>query len=225
MVVLVLIMNLQGVRLPRFLLIGGAILVLIMTATIRDYRLTGLSTTLGSSTALSIRDPVTGMTELGGSLCPVIVTVDYMRENRPFFGETYVYPFYRSVAKIIGFDPGSPISDRRFIAQHITQIYGAIGYSTVAEAYANGRLIGVALFAAAWGMGLSFLMKRASSPYGVALLAVVLIPMMSNIRNSFIYVPAWIFVGALPLAFLYIIRFQKRRRSHNLERGVKVQPI
>jgi hypothetical protein len=216
-VVLVLVMGLQGVRLPRLLLIGGAVLMLIMTATIRDYRLTGLGTTLRTYTSLSIGDPVEGMTELGGSLCPVIVTVDYLRENPLFYGETYLYPFYRQVARIVGKDPGSLTSDRRFIAQHITQIYGAIGYSTVAEAYANGRLIGVALFAVAWGMGLRFLMKKASSPYGMALLAVVLIPMMSNIRNSFIYVPAWIFVGALPLVILHVLRPKKNRRMLTLE--------
>jgi hypothetical protein len=205
-VVLVIIMNLRGIRIPRFWLAAGGLGILVVIATVRDVRSPGLASARATPGTISVGDPISGMTELGGSLCPVIATADYMGSNPYLYGASYVYPFYRQGARALGRDPGSPDTDVRFIARYITRIYGAVGYSTVAEAYANGGLIAVALFAAAWGLALGLLMRNAGTPYGAALLAAVLIPMMSNIRNSFIYVPAWIFLAAVPLMIMYLFR-------------------
>jgi oligosaccharide repeat unit polymerase len=212
LIVLLAMMNIKGIRLPRLLLIIGSVVGLALIATIRDTRIVGIENARETSSVISIGDPITGMTELGGSICPVVATIDYFRSGHLLYGESYGYPFFRQVAKLLGRDPGSEESDMRFIARYITRIYGAIGYSTVAEAYANGGMLGIVIFGSLWGLILKLLMKNAGSPLGSSILGVILIPMMSNIRNSFIYVPAWIFMGILPIIVQIIFRSRRRRK-------------
>lgn len=213
LVVIIIILSMRGIRIPRVWLAVGALAVLVLISTIRDVRSPGLAGARDAAGSISIGDPMAGMTELGSSICPVIVTAEFMRTSPYLYGSSYVYPFYRQIARAIGRDPGSPETDARFIATYITSFYGSIGFSTVAEAYANGGLAGVAIFAVLWGLALGWLVRKAGTPYGAAFLAAVLIPMMSNIRNSFIYVPAWIFFGAIPLVAMKILRkgISKRR--------------
>jgi hypothetical protein len=102
--------------------------------------------------------------------------------------------------------------DKRLIATQVDLAYGSIGYSTVAEAYANGGVVGVVLFALLLGAVLGGFESRWRGPYGQAALAVFLIPVMINIRNSFIFVPAWITMGMLPILLARILRKRQLRR-------------
>jgi hypothetical protein len=97
-------------------------------------------------------------------------------------------------------------TDPRFIGEFMNRQYGSIGFSTVAEAYANGGSAGVVLFAIAWGALLGWLERFGGTAYGRALLGVVLLPMLFNVRNSFIFVPAWVGTGLAVVAVAYVLR-------------------
>ncbi len=189
----------RGWRCRTWGILALAVLLLAMTSIVRVARNEGPQAFLDPAELWESTSPVFGLMELGASLRPVeAVIVDIKVLGRDYFwGETYIYPFLRQVQRIRGTGVEDEFTDPRFVASFLNRDYGPWGFSTVAEAYYNGGPIAVALFAFAWGICLAYLERRSSSPYGLALLAAVLIPMMINIRNSFIHVPAWIFLGCI----------------------------
>ena len=102
-----------------------------------------------------------------------------------------------------------------------TKAIGQIGYSTVAEAFANWGTVGVVLFAGLWGIALGILGRISGNAYGLPVFAVVLLPMIINVRNSFVYVPAWIFLGMMPILIARILR----RRSLGLSSKARLHRI
>jgi hypothetical protein len=195
----------RGLRVPSAAICVGVALLLCAIATVREFREVGVLSTLEAAGTIEVQSPVSGIVELGGSLAPVVATIDYMRNSSFFFGETYLYPFVRQFQRLAGLPRADEHSEPKFIAETINDIYGSIGYSTVAEAFANGGAIGVILFAFLWGASLSCLDRMSNTPYGLAVLGAVLIPMLINVRNSFVYVPAWILLGLIPLAVSWIL--------------------
>jgi hypothetical protein len=211
------VLSLRGLRIPLKVLIPGVVLVLILMATVKDVRQQGITAVIEQSIQVETQDPLSGLTELGFSLRPVTASIDYIRNRGEFFyGQTYYFPFIRQVQRFTGLREAS-ITDERFIGNTITRIYGAsggggLGFSVVAEAYVNGGMLAIVLFGFGWGMLLSGLTVRATTPYRLAVLAAIMIPMLINVRNSFIYVPAWIFLGALTIVAARVLRKQYRRK-------------
>lgn len=205
MIVLGIVLAKRGLRISRLGLWVAAIVTLLVIAFVQQTRQYGLLELLESSEATAtVESPLAGMTELGGSLRPVSATVHYVdvAGNGPFWGQTYIYPIVRQGELLLGLPRGNPETERRFIATHISLLYSAaMGYSVVAEAYVNAGVVGVIVFALLWGFLLSVLDRRSRSPYGLGLLGAILFPMMINIRNSFIFVPIWIFLAGMVLLF------------------------
>jgi oligosaccharide repeat unit polymerase len=204
-------LGMRGFRLPLKLLIPATVLLLIITATVKDIRQQGMENLFNQGTGIEAQDPLSGLTELGGSLRPVSASLDYIRKRGDFFyGETYIFPLTRQIERFTG-TRGTVLTDERFIAARVNQLYGSIGFSTAAEAYVNFGILGIILFAFGWGAILGWLTGWATTPYRLALLAVLLIPMFINVRNSFIYVPTWIVLGLLPLTVAYLLRNSIRK--------------
>lgn len=201
---IVSMLSIRGLRIPLKILVPIVLFLLVVIATVKDVRQQGLIAVLEQNTQVKAQDPLSGLTELGFSLRPVTASIDYIQGRGDFFyGETYVFPFIRQFQRFTGTRETS-LMDERFISSTITRIYGSpggggLGYSVVAEAYVNGGLLGVVLFAFIWGAGIGWLSGRATTPYRLAILAVVLIPMFVNVRNSFVFVPAWITYGLLSI--------------------------
>ncbi len=195
--VILAVLHKRGWRCRTWIVFASAVLLLSVTSLVRVARYEGLQAFLAPTEMRESASPVFGLMELGASLRPVeAVIVDIRILGRNYFwGETYAYPFIRQLQRLRGMRVEDEFNDPRFVARFLNRDYGSWGFSTVAEAYYNGGPIAVALFALAWGVCLALLERRSFSPYGLALLAAVLIPMMINIRNSFVYVPAWIFSG------------------------------
>jgi oligosaccharide repeat unit polymerase len=208
-VVLAVVLVRKGLRIGAWKLWVGILLVLALTATIKDTRQEGVGRLVESVRLAEIESPLSGLMELGGSLRPVAATIDYMQREPFFLGETYAYPFYRQLLKAQRIELEPELQDKRLIATQVNLAYGSIGYSTVAEAYANGGVVGVVLFALLLGAVLGGFETRWRGPYGQAALAVFLIPVMMNIRNSFIFVPAWITMGMIPI---FVARILRKRR-------------
>lgn len=204
----------RGLRVSRTVFLVGALLVLVVTSTVKNIRQFGVAAAVDQQRAVAVGDPLTGLIELGGSLRPVTAVVDYSEDHEYFLGETFAFPFIRQIERFTG-TRKSVLVDQRFIAAHINRLYGSIGFSVVAEGYINGGPLGVALVAVFWGMLLGVLMRFTHTPYGAAVLAVTLIPMLISVRNSFIFVPVWIALG-LALVVLAAVLVGLRTDSHPL---------
>ncbi len=221
-VVLGIVITYRGVRVPRLGLWIAAVLVLLSISVVRETRRYGLIETLSGRITTSVSNPLGGMTELGGSLRPVAATIHFIEvaNNEWFYGQTYVYPIWRVVQRVAGLPRSDPEADPRFIATYISRLYySAMGYSVVAEGFVNAGAPGVVLFASAWGALLALLERYADRAYGLALLGAVMISMLTNVRNSFIFVPAWTFLAIAALLFAhYMLRPLMNRRSKRVLR-------
>lgn len=213
LVVLAVILAKRGFKLNTLTLLIFVLFSLALIGTTRELRRFGIGVFVSGQSDLAIQSPITGLSELGGSLRPVYASIDYLKFSDYSYGETYLYPFFRQIARLAGESAGTVETDRRFIAMHINLIYGAIGYSTVAEAYINGGIIGVILFSFLWGVILRILDLRARDSVSIGFLGGVLLPMLINIRNSFIYVPAWIFMVVCVLTIAVILRGVQKQPS------------
>ncbi len=194
----------RGLHVSKTALLIGTILLLILTSTIKSSRIIGLSAVIEQQSNVSIGDPLDGLTELGGSLRPVTAVIDYAEDHPYFYGETFALPILRQVERFTG-SRKNVLLDDRFIASRINRLYGSIGFSVAAEGYVNGGPAGVALVGLILGIVLGLLTRYAYLPYGLAILAISIIPILINIRNSFVFVPAWIILGILPIIFARLI--------------------
>jgi hypothetical protein len=217
---IVSMLSMRGLRIPLKVLVPAVVLLLILIATVRNVRQQGLVAVLVENAQVEAQGPLSGLTELGFSLRPVTASIDYIQARGDFFyGETYVFPFIRQIQRLVGTRETS-LTDERFISLTITRIYGSpggggLGYSVAAEAYVNGGLLGVALFAFIWAAGIGWLSGKAKTPYWLAILSIILIPMFINVRNSFIYVPAWFFLGLFAVFVARLLRTKRDWRDSN----------
>jgi hypothetical protein len=200
--VLVVILGYRGYRLSRVRLIASVLIALAGIAVVQQTRGHGIE---GAGYWPAVREaanPLSGMMELGGSLRPVSATVNYVDvDQRPLLlGASYGYPAVRVAEQLLGSDDADPREEPRLVASHFAGLYrSAMGFSVVAEAYVNGDTFGVFAFALLWGALLGVAMSLLRGPYGLAILAAILMPMIVNIRNSFIFVPGWLAWGIAAL--------------------------
>ena len=193
-------LRLRGVRFSAAALAIAAVGALVTIGVLQQIRERGIALAVSGGSNQVAENPVlSGVTEMGGSLRAVSASLQWLEGRELFHGATYALPFIRSAEKLSGIEPLPPKDDPRFIAEQISQVYGPIGYSTVAEAYVNFAEWGVAVFALGWGLALGALTRWTSRQLGLALMGAVLVPMLINIRNSFIFVPGWIFIGVAPI--------------------------
>jgi hypothetical protein len=201
-----------GLRVSRVVAIGCVIGLLTAVSLVSESRAVGIRGLVAGEATLGAYGPMDGLIELGGSLRPVAATLDYVDQYGLFWGGTYFYPFVRQLQLIGGAQRASEFETPRFLAYTINRQYGSIGYSTVAEAYANGGIWGVAIVGFVLGWLVTWLDRRCRTPFDVALLGAVMIPLLMMVRNSFIFVPAWLEIGIVPIVLAKHIALQKRRR-------------
>ena len=82
----------------------------------------------------------------------------------------------------------------------VTDRVGAIGFSPVAEAYRNFGAEGVVIVLGLFGVALAAIDAIREPRFAVFALAIVYVPMLMNIRNTFIFVPAHLGGGVALLA-------------------------
>jgi hypothetical protein len=74
-----------------------------------------------------------------------------------------------------------------------------IGFSPVAEGYVNFNTAGVLILLAVIGALLAWMDRWHSSPYGDALVGIVLVPLLIEVRNAFSFVPGQLVLGMVLL--------------------------
>lgn len=180
----------RGRRPSSLWTVAGMVGVLVLVGVIRQARLTGLSA------LSSVSSPLDGMAEMGFSLRPVTVVLDWHAAAEPFRnGETLIAVPLRFVENLLGSGAYSGAYDDRLFNVEIMERAGPIGGSPIAEAYHNFGAPGVVLFMAAVGLLIGLIERSPRSALADARVAIVLLPLLMQIRNSFAPVPVQLAVG------------------------------
>ncbi|MDA1234038.1 MAG: O-antigen polysaccharide polymerase Wzy [Acidobacteria bacterium] len=228
------ILTKRGVRLPRWAWAGGLAAVLIAIPMSRQLRDTKLSERTMAASDLSLA-PLEAIQEMGGSLRPLIHTIDLMENEQYRWGRTYSQAVKQIVPNLSlrwGGDVYLPVEDlppshwvSRLAAPWNYRNFGGLGCSAVAEPYMNFGPWGVAL--AFWLLGYGLVrvdrmdLRR---PTQLACLGMVLGPLLWATRNgSGVFVRPAIWGLALTLAARLVGDSLARARSRRVQR-VRVSP-
>lgn len=165
----------------------GAVSVLLLAGVVRQTRIGGLQ---ALSPSWWLTAPLDAIAEMGFSLRPVVVVLGWDEPMR--LGATFVAVPVRFLESFLGWHGGPPAYDDRLFNVEIANRAGQIGGSPVAEAFHNFGTLGVVLFMAVLGALLVWLER-----WHDAVLGVVLLPLLVQVRNSFAPVPVQIGIGLL----------------------------
>jgi hypothetical protein len=182
-----------------------AFAVLAAIPVFREIRETGLR---GLPAVLPETRPWEALAEMGSSLHPVEKVVRWHAEGEPLdAGGTYWAPIERAAARLL---PGARRSqaqdDLRIMNVLVIDRVGPIGFSPVAEAYRNFGAVGVSIVIGLLGALLAGIDTIRDRRTAVLTLAVVYVPLLTYVRNSFISVPAHCAMGLAIVLALVVIR-------------------
>jgi hypothetical protein len=180
-----------------------ALLLLIPIA--REVRTTGLRGLPGAVLQVPRLD---ALVEMGGSLHPVEKVVRWRAEGEPLDGgRSYWAPIERAAARLLPeLQSRAAADDPRIMNVLVLDRVGAIGFSPVAEAFRNFGPVGVVIVMGLLGMGLGAIDSIRDTRLAVLVVAAVYVPLLINIRNSFVSVPAHCAAGILIVAGLGALR-------------------
>jgi hypothetical protein len=179
--------------------------LLIVIPSVREIRNTGLQGLSDAALELRMFD---AFVEMGGSLHPVEKVVRWRAEGEPLdMGSSYWAPIERAAARVL---PGVEISaaedDMRIMNVLVTDRVGPIGFSPVAEAYRNFGAVGVVLVLGLLGAGLAGIDRIPNRKVAVLAIAIFYVPLLTNVRNSFVSVPLQCGAGILFVAGIHVMR-------------------
>jgi oligosaccharide repeat unit polymerase len=188
-----------GRRPRRLLTVAGAVGLLTLIGLVRLTRQSGLSA-LGS-----LASPMDAVAEMGYSLRPTVVVLNWHSAAEPFRGgETLIAVPLRFIENLTGWHGGQPAYDDRLFNIEIMDRVGPIGGSPIAEGYHNFGEVGTIVLMAVIGLVLGLLQRVGHNPLGHALVGVVLLPLLVQVRNSFAAVPAHLALGLLLVGLVHV---------------------
>jgi len=177
---------------------AGAVglLLLLVVPIVRDLRATGLRALFEAELTPPGLD---ALAEMGGSLHPVEKVVRWHSEGEAFeWGASYWAPFERAAAKLLpGLADPAAEDDLRLMNVLVLDRIGAIGFSPVAEAYRNFGPLGVVIVLGLLGMVMGAIDTIGNPHTAVLAIATLFVPLLINVRNSFVSVPAQCVAGVL----------------------------
>jgi hypothetical protein len=179
--------------------------LLVVIPSVREVRSTGLQGLPDVAFELRLFD---AFVEMGGSLHPVEKVVRWRAEGEALdMGSSYWAPVERAAARVLpGLQTTAAEGDMRIMNVLVTDRVGAIGFSPVAEAYRNFGAVGVVLVLGLLGAGLAAIDRIADRGLAVLAIAILYVPLLTNVRNSFVSVPLQCGVGALFVAGVHFMR-------------------
>jgi hypothetical protein len=229
------ILSKRGVRLPGWAFAGGLAAVLIAIPISRQIRDTKLSERTMAAGELSLA-PLEAIQEMGGSLRPLVHTIDLM-ENEPYrWGRTYLQALGQVVPNLSlrwQGDAYLPVEElppshwvSRLAAPWNYQNFGGLGFSAVAEPYMNLGPWGVAL--AFWLLGYGLVrVDRVGllRPTQLACLGMALGPLLWATRNGAgVFVRPAIWGIGLTLAARFVGDSLARSRSQGVQHTPRLRP-
>ena len=179
--------------------------LLVLIPVIREVRSTGLQGLPDMAMELRLFD---AFVEMGGSLHPVEKVVRWQAEGDPLDrGGSYWAPIERAAARILpGLVSTAAEDDMRIMNVLVTDRVGAIGFSPVAEAYRNFGAAGVVVVLGLLGAALACIDKVADRQIAALAIATLYVPLLTNVRNSFVSVPVQCALGVLFVLVLVAMR-------------------
>jgi hypothetical protein len=194
--IMLVILNKRGIRIPRPAAIGGIVLLLWVIAIVGAARHEGVINNLSASSSAT---PVDALMELGGSLQTVSLSFQWIEAGDQFqLGGGYWLPFERMIGLIVPGVRTDLETDKRAMNMVLLSREHGLGGSVVAESYYNFGLWGALLFFLPVGYLVGYL-DRASNPISTAWFVAIFYPLLMEVRNWFISVPAMILFALVPL--------------------------
>jgi hypothetical protein len=191
----------RGLRVRPAAGVLAVVALLLVIGVVRESRLDGPSAILKADWVTS---PLDAVGEMGFSLYPSVVVYQWHADGEELrHGSTFVAVPLRAFERFEGEPP--PDVDERLFDQEILTRVGGIGGSPVAEGYHNFGAAGVAGLMAAIGVVIAGLDRRRVGALNDAVLGVVLLPFLTEVRNFFAAVPAQILVGLLLIGLALLI--------------------
>jgi hypothetical protein len=174
----------------------AVLIVLLAISVLKELRQVGLSAAPSGEVNGNISD---GLSELGGTLRPVTEVIGWRMQGDDYIrGNSYIAPFDRALCRLFpGRDCVSGLDDMRLMNVLVQERVGPIGFSPIAEAFYNFGRTGIIVIMGVYGLVVGFLNRPGASPLFLAMTAVIFAPMLINVRNSFVPVPANLFEGFL----------------------------
>jgi hypothetical protein len=171
----------------RAIALGVALLVAIPV--IREVRQTGLREL---PTALPEVGLFEAFAEMGSSLHPVEKVVRWREEGDPLEqGSSYWAPIERAAARLLpSVQRSAAEDDLRIMNILVIDRVGAIGFSPVAEAYRNFGALGVVVVLGLMGAVFAGIDTIRDRRMAVLTIAIAYPALITNVRNSFVSVPA-----------------------------------
>lgn len=188
------ILSKRGFRLPRGAIVAGLALVLIAIPISRQLRDTRLAERGSMITDIPLA-PLEAIQEIGGSVRPLVHTIDLMANESFRWGSTYrqaIGQIMPSLSLEWQGDPYLPLQElppshwvSRLAAPWNYQHYGGLGFSAVAEPYMNFGPVGVVVVFGLLGFALVRVDRiRLVRPSHLACWGMVLGPLLWATRNS-----------------------------------------
>jgi len=176
---------------------AGAVAVglLLLIPIVREVRTVGV----GALPQALLSPRLDALVEMGESLRPVEQVIRWHAEGEPYQqGDSYWAPFERAGARVLpGLKATAADDDLRLMNVLVLDRIGAIGFSPVAEAYRNFGPVGVVIVLGLLGMALGAIDTIRDRRRAVLAIATLYPPLLINIRNSFVSVPAQCAAGIL----------------------------
>lgn len=176
---------------------------LTLISILRQTRVGGLAALLGGNWVRA--SPIDGMAEMGYTLYPVVVVQNWISGGLTFLnGQTLIAPFIRQIESLF-FNRSIPAAaDSRLFNVEIMQMVGPIGGSPVAEGLRNGGPWFVFFLMLVLGLLVSRLDRMSMTPVTGAILAIIFLPLLIQVRNSFAPVLVQIVIGGLFLGIAFL---------------------
>jgi hypothetical protein len=195
----------RRLRLPAAFLVG--FVTLAVMSVIRVTRTSGVGSILDGGWTAS---PLDTIAEMGHSLRPAVVVLGWHANGEPYRGGvTFIAVILRFIEQLTGWSAVSSVDDRLFNQEVLSRV-GPIGGSPVAEGYHNLGIAGVVIVMAAIGLAVALLDRRPFTAFGHATVGVILLPLLTEVRNS--AAPLLIHI-AIGLSILALARALARVRT------------
>jgi hypothetical protein len=194
----VAVLTRRGVRFQKLVvwIVLGTILFLVPA--IRVFRTVGFANR--QSVNWTQVTPLETFVELGGTLRASRAYITWIKDgDELLYGATYWAPFDRHFLRFLaGGRRIAPEQDPRIPGARMVEREGAVGTSTVGEAYYNFGVPGPVIYFTAIGLLLGWLDRRAAgSHFGLASMGWIIMVIYWSIRGQFLAVPAQITAGLL----------------------------
>jgi len=207
---------------PRAWMFAVAIVALAAGSAIRVLRLVGDK---GSTIDIGIFNPLDGLKELGGSIRPLVVMINYHDQyGEPFVGmSTYLAPFRRLiVGRILGGQVTATANDPFVFSTMIAQRVGQIGGSPAAEAYRSGGVVVMVVVLFLIGFAVASLDSLPNEKYPNCLVGMLSFIVLFWVRNDFTPVPADTMTAFVVLATVWIFEHSFRPKYGSINESQRV---